>query len=115
MDIVQAFIAHPQASHLVDPRVGALHYPAVPTQPLLRPDAGPCNAGRDTAPTQASAVLARGVRLVGMQLTGSMPGTAAGLLHLRHRIQQGEQLVGVVDVGPGQALSQRVSLGVDER
>ena len=115
MDIISAFVTHSQAPQLVDPRVGALHHPAVSTQPLLRLDAGPCDAGGDAASAQAPTVLARRVRLVRMQLTGAMPGTTAGLLHLRHRIQQGEQLVGVVDVGPGQALSQRVALGVDEK
>ena len=69
----------------------------------------------DAASAQAPTVLARRVRLVRMQLAGSMPGTTAELLHLRHRIQQGKQLVGVVDVGPGQALSQWVTLGVDEK
>ena len=115
MDIVPAFITHSQAPLLVEPRVAALHHPAVPAQPLLRFDAGPCDAGSDAAPTQAPAVLARRVRLVRMQLAGPMPGTTAGLLHVGHRIEQGEELVGVVDVGPGQALSQRVALDVDQK
>jgi len=115
VDIVPAFVTHPQASQLVDPRVGALHHPTVPTQPLLRFDARPCDAGSDAAPTQPPTVLARRVRLVRMQFAGSMPGTTAGLLHVGHRIQQREQPVGVVDVGPAQALSQRVALGVDEK
>jgi hypothetical protein len=115
VDIIPAFIPHSQAPHLVDPRVGALYYPAVSPQSLLRLDAGPCDTWGDAASTQAPTVLARRVRLVRMQLAGSMPGTTAGLLHLRYRIQQGEQFVGVVDVRPGQALSQRVTVGVDEK
>jgi len=115
VDIIPAFIPHAQAPHLVDPRVGALHDPAVPTQPLLRLNAGPCDTRGDAASTQAPTVLTRRVRLVRMQLAGSMPGTTAGLLHLRHRIQQRKQFVGVVDVGPGQALSQRGAPGVDEK
>lgn len=115
MDFIPAFIPHSQAPHLVDPRVGALYHPAVSPQPLLRLDARPCDTRGDAASTQAPTVLARRVRLVGVQLAGSMPRTTAGLLHLRHRIQQGKQLVGVVDVGPAQALSQRVAVGVDEK
>jgi hypothetical protein len=115
VDIIPAFIPHSQASHLVDPRVGALYHPAVSPQSLLRLDARPCDTWGDAASTQAPTVLARRVRLVRMQLAGSMAGTTAGLLHLRHRIQQGEQFVGVVDVRPGQALSQRVAVGVDEK
>jgi hypothetical protein len=115
VDIFPAFITHSQAPQLVDPRVGAFHHPAVPTQPLLRLDAGPCDARSDAASAQAPAVLARRVRLVRMQLARSMTGTTAGLLHLGHCIQQGEQFVGVVDVGPSQALRQRVSLGVDQK
>jgi hypothetical protein len=115
VDIVPAFIAHPQAPHLVDPRVGTLHDPAMPTQPLLRLDAGPCDAGSDAASAQAPAVLARRVRLVRMQFAGPMPGRSAGLLHLGHRSQQGEQLVGVVDVGSRQTLGQGQALSVDEK
>ena len=115
MDIVPALIAHPQAPHLVDPRVGALHDPAMPTQPLLRLDAGPCDARSDAESAQAPAVLARRVGLVRMQFAGPIPGRSAGLLHVGHRIQQGEQLVGVVDVGSRQTLGKGQALSVDEK
>jgi hypothetical protein len=115
VDILPAFIPHSQAPHLVDPRVGALYHPAVSPQSLPRLNAGPCDTWGDAASTQAPTVLARRVRLVRMQLIRSMARTAAWLFHLRHRIQQREQFVGVVDVGPGQALSQRVAVGVDEK
>jgi hypothetical protein len=115
VDIVPAFIPHAQAPLLVDPRVGALHHPAVPPQPLLRLDAGPCDACSDSAPAQAPAVLARRVGLLRMQLAGPMSGVAAGLLHVGHRIQQGEQFVGVVDVGSRQTLGQGQALSVDEK
>ncbi len=115
MDIVPAFISHSQAPLLVDPRVGALHHPAVPTQPLLRLDAGPCDTRSDAASTQALAVLARRVRLVGVQFAGPMPGATTRPLHVGHRIQQGEQLAGVVDVGSRQTLGQGPALSVDEK
>jgi hypothetical protein len=115
VDVVPAFITYAQAPHLVDPRVGALHHPAVAPQPLLRLDAGPCDAGSDAATAQTPAVLARRVRLVRMQLARPMPGATAGLLHVGHRIQQGEQFVRVVDVGSRQALSQGQALSVDEK
>jgi len=115
VDIIPALVTHPQAPLLVDPRVGPLYHPAVSAQPLLRLDAGPCDAGSDAAPTQTPTVLARGVRLVGMQLVGSMTGRPPGLLHVGHSIQKREQLVSVVDVGPRQALSQRLALLVDEK
>ena len=115
MDIVPAFITHSQAPLHVDPRVGALHHPAVPPQPLLRLDARPCDPGSDAALAQAPAVLARGVRLVRMQFAGPMPGATAGLLHIGHRIQQGEQLAGVVDVGSRQTLGQRKAFSVDKK
>jgi hypothetical protein len=79
VDIVPAFIPHAQAPLLIDPRVGALHHPAVPPQPLLRLDAGSCDAGSDAASAQASAVLVRRVRLVRMQLAGPMPAASVGL------------------------------------
>lgn len=115
MDIFPAFIAHSQAPLLVDPRVGALHHPAVSPQPLLRLDAGPCDSGSDAASAQAPAVLARRVRLVRMLFAGPMPGATTGLFHVGHRIQQGEQLVGVVDVGSRQTFGQGQALSVDEK
>jgi hypothetical protein len=115
VDIVPAFIPHAQAPLLVEPRVGALHHPAVPPQPLLRLDAGPCDTRSDAASAQAPAVLARRIRLVRVQFTGPMPGATTRLLYLWHRIQQGEQLVGVVDVGSCQTLGQGQALSVDEK
>lgn len=115
MDIVPSFIAHPQAPLSVLPRVGSLHYPPMPPQPLLRLDAGPRDARRHATPSQALPILARRVRLVRVQSAGPMTGTTPGLLHLGHRIEQSEQLVRVVDVGTRQALRERQSLGVDEK
>jgi len=114
VDIVPPLIAHPQSALLAEPRQAALYNPAMPPQPLLRFDAGPRDARSDTAATQLPTVLARGVRLVGMQLAGPVTGTTARLLHIGHGVQQGEQFVRVVDVGPRQALSQRLAPGVDE-
>jgi hypothetical protein len=115
VDIVPPFIPHAQAPQLVLPRVGSLHHPTMPPQPLLRFDAGPRNARANAASAQAPTVLARRVRLVSVQFAGPMTGTTKGLLHLRHSIEQREQLVRVVDVGPCQALRQWLALGVDEK
>jgi hypothetical protein len=115
VDIVPTFITHSQAPLLVEPCVGALHDPPVPAQVLLRLDAGPRDARSDAASAQAAAVLTRGVRLVRMQLAGPMPGATTGLFHVGYGIQQGEQLVGVVDVGSRQTLGQRQALSVDEK
>ena len=86
MDIVPAFIPHAQAPLLVDPRVS--------------------EAGSDAASAQALAVLARRVRLVRVHFAGTMPGATPWLFHVGHRLQQGEQLAGVVDVGSRQTLGQ---------
>ena len=115
MDIVSPFISHAQAPLLVLPRVGLLHHPTMPSQSLLRFDAGPRNARANAASSQTLPVLARRVRLVSVQFAGPMTGTTTGLPHLRHSIEQREQLVRVVDVGPCQALCQRLALGVDEK
>jgi hypothetical protein len=115
VDIVSTLIPHAQASLLVEPRVGALHHPAVPAQPLRRLDARPIDARRDATLTQAPAVLARSVRLVGVQLVRPMPGAPPGLLHLGDCLQQREQLASVVDVGSRQNLGQGLTLSVDEK
>jgi hypothetical protein len=49
VDTVPAFIPHAQAPLLILPRVGTLDHPEVPTQPLLRLDAGPSDTRSDTA------------------------------------------------------------------
>lgn len=115
MDIVPPFIAHAQTPLPVLPRVGSLHHPTMQPQPPLRFDARSCNAIGDAAPTQAVPVLARRVRLACVQLVGPVTGMTAERLHIGHCVQQGEQLVRVMDVGPRQALSQWLALGVDEK
>ncbi|SEK56510.1 hypothetical protein SAMN05444354_101896 [Stigmatella aurantiaca] len=115
MDIVAPLIAHTQTPLAVEPRVGPPHHPPVLPQPLLRLNAGPCNAWGDAAPTQATTVLTRGVRLVGVQLVGPVTGRTSRLLHLGHSLQQREQLVRVVDVGSCQTLGQRKPSSIDEK
>jgi hypothetical protein len=115
VDIVPPFISHAQAPLLVLPRVGSFNHPPMPPQSLLRFDAGPRNSRGNAASTQLPTVLARRVRLVTVQFAGPMPWTTTRLLHLRHSIEQREQFVRVVDVGPCQALCQWLALGVDEK
>ncbi|ADO70172.1 uncharacterized protein STAUR_2368 [Stigmatella aurantiaca DW4/3-1] len=115
VDIIAPFIAHAQTPLPVKPRVGPLHHPPVLSQPLLRLDAGPCDAWSDAAPTQAATVLARRVRLVGMQLVGPVTGRTARLPHLGHGLQQREQLARVMDVGSRQTLGQRKPSSVDKK
>lgn len=115
MDIVPPFIEHVQAPLLVLPRVGSLYYPPMPPQPLLRFDAGPRNSRGNAASAQPPAVLARRVRLVSVQFAGPMTWTTTRLLYLRQSIEQRKQLVRVVDVGPCQALCQRLAIGVNEK
>jgi len=115
VDIVPPFIAYPQSALSAEPRHAPLYHPTMPPQPLLRFDAGPRDAGSDAASTQSPTVLARGVRLVGMQLGGPVASRALRLLHLGDGVQQGEQLVSVVDVGPCQALGQGQAVSVDEK
>ena len=115
MDIVPPFIAHPQAPLPVLPRVRSLDDPAMPPQPLLRLDAGASDARGDAASAQFPTVFARGVRLVGMQLGGPVARMTPRLLHIGDGVQQGEQLVGVMDVGPRQTLGQGQALAVYEK
>jgi hypothetical protein len=115
VDVVPPFIANPQAPLLILPRVGSLHHPPVPSQPLLRFDSRSRDARGHAASLQATPILVRRVRLVRMQLAGPMTGTTPRLLHLRYRIEQREQFVRVVDTRSCQALAQGLALGVDEK
>jgi hypothetical protein len=115
VDIVSPLIAHPQAALPVLPRVRSLDDPAMAPQSLLRFDAGTSNARSDAASVQSSTVLPRGVRLVGMQLGRSVARTTPRLVHLGDGVQQGEQLMGVMDVSSRQTLGQWQALSVDEK
>lgn len=115
MDVVPPFIAYPQSALSAEPPQTPFYHPTMPPQPLLRFDAGPRDASSDAAPTQPPPVLARRVRLVGVQLGGSVTRTAARPLHIGDGVDQGEQFVSVVNVGSRQALSQGPALSVDEK
>ena len=115
VDIIPSFIAHPQAPLPVLPRVRSLDDPAMSPQPLLRLDAGTSDASSDAASAQPLTVLARGVRLVGMEPGGPVARRTSRLLHLGDGVHQGEQLVGVMDVRPRQTLGQWQAFSVHEK
>jgi len=115
VNIVPPFIAHPQTPLPVLPRVRSLDDPAMPPQSPLRLNTGASDARSNAASAQFPTVPARGVRLVGMHLGGPVARTATRLLHIGDGVQQGEQLVSVVDVGPRQALGQGQAVSVDEK
>lgn len=99
VDIVSTFIPYSQAPLQVEPCVGVLDHPGVPTQQLLRLDTGPSDTRSDAASVQAPAVVERRVRLVCVQFAGTMSGATPVLLHVGHRLQLRGQLASVVDVG----------------
>jgi hypothetical protein len=85
------------------------------SQPLLRLDARTCDARSNAALPQAATVLARRVRLVGVQFVRPMAGGPVRLPHTGHSLQQRDQPMRVVDVGSRQNFGQRKSFSVDEK
>jgi hypothetical protein len=49
IDVGAPLLAHGQAAEAAEPRQGAFHHPAVPSQALAALDATPGDAGRDAA------------------------------------------------------------------
>jgi hypothetical protein len=115
VDIVPSFIAHPQLVLSAELRQVPLYNSTMPPQMLLRFDVRPSDASSDAAVEQSPMVLTREVRLVSMRFGGSVAKTPPRQLHIRNGVQQREQLVGVMDVGPPQARGQRKAFSAYEK
>ena len=107
MDLCSTLIADGQAPELIQPGERALDDPAVASQPLagVFPLAGDPDA--DAATAQETAAAWDVIRLVGMQLDGTLASLTTGTRDRRKRIDQLLEDGAVMPVGPRQAADER--------
>jgi hypothetical protein len=115
MDVCAAFIANLQASVAVQPRVSALHHPAVATEPLLRLKTFPSDTRLDATPAQSGPVFLRRVSFVRVQLVRTFARPPAWPLDRFDRIHGGFEHRRLVDVGCGQEDRERDALSIDHK
>ncbi len=99
VDVVPPLVADLQPPKTVQPRQSPLHNPTVPSQPLVRLDTAPGDAWGYAPLPQSLAAAGKVVGLVGMQLLGSLPRTAARLADRRDSVHGLLQDLRVVDIG----------------
>lgn len=89
MDVSAALVAYPQPAELVEPTQGPLHYPAVHSQSTAVFGAPSGQGWRDMARPRLVAMPPRDIGPVGVLPLGSAPL----VMHRRHGVHQGQQLV----------------------
>ena len=107
MDVESAFEANTQLAEACEPRVRALHYPAVFAQALAALDTSPGDAARDAPAPQMRAAPPVVVALVRMQLGGSLARPARQPFDGRHGIDASLEHHRVVAVGSADQHHQR--------
>ncbi len=114
MDISAAFVAYFQAPKPVQPRQGALDYPAMAPQALARLELAAGNARGDAALAQGLPILARVIRFVGVQLARPAARTTTRTADRRNGIDHLGQHRGFMRVGSRMADRQRRAASVHD-
>ena len=115
MDLGSSFVADEQAAELVQPGEGALDDPAEATEAgaVLGRAAG--DHGFDPAPTQFAAMSSGVVAAIGDELVGATARPADSAAHVRHLVDQREQLGNVVAVAAGEREGERETALIDDQ
>ncbi len=99
-DVSPSLVAHAEATHLVQPGMGALDHPAVTPQALTALHPAPGDARADAAGTALATAAPVIVALVGVQLARPPPrASPPAAAHGRHGIQRGGHHSAVMLVG----------------
>ena len=116
MDVGAPLVADGQAAEATEPRQGAFHDPAVPTQTLAAVDPAPGDPGLDPAPAQGLAAAGHVIGFIGVELGRAPAGTAPPLPNGRHSVDQVLEDTAVVNVGGGELDGKRDAVGIcDDR
>ena len=113
MDLSQPLIPDLQTPIPVEPTMCAFHYPAMSPQLLARFYTLARYSWRDSSFAQFAPLLARVIRLVGMQLSGPLARAASRSLDRADRINSLLKHFDVVNVGSRQSYRERDALGFD--
>jgi len=115
MDVGAAFVANAQPPLAVEPRDGALHHPAMSSQPLAGVDPRAGNPRNNSPRPQRPTFRRAGVAFVSVQLVRSTPGPTARSADRRNRIHDGFDHRHFIDVGRRQHHRQRDAVGIDHK
>src|SRR5579885_51310 len=113
MDILAPLVADGEAAEAVQPRLRALHHPAMPAELLAALDAPPGDAGRDAVAAQEGAPARETVALVGMHLVRTLAPIAGRLGDGGNRGDQPLERDTVVLAGGRMRGKEREALGFD--
>lgn len=110
IDIVTSFIANPEPTIAVKPRMGSLHHPTVTTELLTGFDSASGDPHFDPALGQRLSTTWIIVALIGMQFVRSFARTTSGTPNGFNRIDHRLEQLGIMHVGSRQLGRQRDAL-----
>ncbi len=113
MNISSSLVAHHEPAVLTQPRQGALHHPPVLAQLLRALYPLACNPHLDVSPAKCLPASGTIVRLVRVQLLGTLPWSASRSLDRLDAIQELLKHHGVVPVRTRDHHMERYTLAVD--
>jgi hypothetical protein len=115
MNRLQLFVPDPQPSKALQPRSGALHYPAVAPQPLARVNLPPRYAWLYASAAKLLAQGSRVVCLVRVQLRGAPSRSASHLTYRLNGVNAAQHHPRIVHVGSALHDRQRDAFGFDHK
>jgi hypothetical protein len=107
MNVSAPFVAHSQASQVMQPGEGALHHPATFAQAAAMRRTSFCQQRPDATPPECFSMGLRVISAVALHGLRTPARAASFAIDLWHRIEQRQQLSNVVSVGSGQHNAQR--------
>ena len=113
VDVGAAFVADAEASELVQPGDGALDDPALPAEAGAVLGLALGQLGLNVAASQFSAMPAGVIGPIAEELLRSAPWSPASPADRWDRVEQGQRLGDVVDVGSGERERQRRAAPAD--
>jgi hypothetical protein len=115
MTLLPLFVSDPQASKAVQPCSGALHHPAVATQPLARVHAPPRDAWLYASAAKLCAQCSQVICLVRVQLRGAPSWPASPLTYRLNGVNAAQHHPGIVHVGSALYDRKRDAFGFDHK
>src|SRR5918911_2038183 len=112
VNVIALLVAYAQPAEPLLPANRPLDHPAVAAQPHAALDPAPRDTWRDASLSQCDSQRPIVIRLVGVQLRGSLARATALATHRPDRIHRLKHLLAIVDVRPGERDGERDAFAV---